>query len=273
MDAIQRNNPDLALELITMKTTGDKILGQKLDTIGGKGLFVKELETALQEERVDICVHSYKDVPVPENSDLPIVAVLRREDPRDVLIYPAGRDTPDFTKPLGSASLRRQLQLRAVYPDWERAPIRGNIDTRLRKLDSGQFGGLVLAAAALKRLNMWNRVGREFTTEEIVPAACQGVLAIQGRAGENYSFLASINCPDTRDTCHAERAFIRCLDGGCSTPTAAYATVNGGEMVLTGLHVNDLGQVRKNTVTGPRELAEVHGRYLAKSLQFGTIVG
>ncbi len=147
MDALQAAHPGIELELVTMKTTGDKILDRTLDQVGGKGLFVKELDAALQAGRVDLTVHSCKDLPMDLPEDLPVAAFLRREDPRDALVLPAGERGIPADRPIGSASPRRRVQLRELFPAAEVRPVRGNVQTRLRKLDEGGYGALVLAAA------------------------------------------------------------------------------------------------------------------------------
>ena len=152
MDALQAAHPDVRLELVTMKTTGDKILDRTLDQVGGKGLFVRELDDALRAGRVDLTVHSCKDLPMDLAEDLPIAAFLRREDPRDALVLPQGASEWDARLPAGSASPRRRVQLRELFPAAEVRPVRGNVQTRLRKLDEGGYGALILAAAGMKRL-------------------------------------------------------------------------------------------------------------------------
>ena len=171
MEAVKAAHPEIALELVTMKTTGDKILDRTLDKVGGKGLFAKELDAALGDGRVDVTVHSCKDLPMEENPALPLVAFSRREDPRDVLVLPEGVRELDFSKPIGCASLRRKMQLEQLFPQATVAPVRGNVLTRLRKLDEGQYAALVLAGAGLKRLGLEGRICRWFSTEEILPAA------------------------------------------------------------------------------------------------------
>jgi len=178
--AIKTYDPEINTELIKIKTTGDIILDKTLDKIGGKGLFVKELDIALANGTVDICVHSYKDMPTDDDPEYPVVAVSPREDPRDVLILPAGKKTLDPDKPVGCSSKRRQVQFNIIYPNQPIAPIRGNVITRIEKLDLGQYSALTLAAAGIKRLGLWERCSRAFTIEEILPSACQGILAIQG---------------------------------------------------------------------------------------------
>ena len=160
---------------------------------------------------------------VPE--ELPVLAFSRREDPRDVLVLPEGVSELDLSKPIGSSSLRRVLQLKEIYPDAEFKSVRGNVLTRLRKLDSGEYSALVLAAAGLKRLGLEGRISRYFEPEEVIPSAGQGILAVQGRAGEDYGYLEGY--ADAEGTCAAlcERAFVRELDGGCSSPIAAHARI------------------------------------------------
>lgn len=174
MDAIRAAHPEVGLELVTMKTTGDKILDRTLDKVGGKGLFVKELDAALLDGRVDLTVHSCKDLPMEEDPRIPLAGFSRREDPRDVLVLPQGAEELDPSRPIGCASARRAVQLRALFPGVAVAPVRGNVLTRLRKLDEGQFSALVLAAAGLKRLGLEERITRYFTVEELLPAAGQG---------------------------------------------------------------------------------------------------
>lgn len=266
MASIQAACPGFRLELVTMKTTGDRILDRPLEAIGGKGLFVKELDQALAAGRVDLCVHSYKDMPVPENPELPVVAMSRREDPRDVLILPEGASQPDRSLPLGSSSPRRRAQLAELFPEWPCEVVRGNILTRLRKLDAGQYGGLVLAAAGLLRLGLESRISRVFTPEEIVPAAGQGALAIQGRAGDDYGWLEGVGDPDSRDAVKAERAFIETLGGGCSAPAAAYAIVSGNTLKIQGFCVDAQGKAYRAERQGTRENAQEIGMLMAREI-------
>lgn len=265
--AIRRKRPDLDFEIVPMKTTGDKILDKSLDAIGGKGLFIKELDDALASGRVDLCVHSYKDVPVPDAPSLRIVAATKREDPRDVLVLPAGKNELARDLPIGTSSLRRRCQLAALYPDRRCEPVRGNVQTRLRKLDAGEFSGLVLAAAGLKRLGLWDRVSRVFEVDELLPSACQGILAIQGRAGEDYSYLSAVADADAADAASAERSFIEALGATCASPVAAYAAIDRGALTLTGLFVDDDGVKRTGSKTGSRSDARRIGVELAASLK------
>lgn len=238
IDTIHATIPDLDVQLITMKTTGDMILDETLDKIGGKGLFVKELDQALLENKVDITVHSFKDMPMELNPALPVVAAGKREDPRDVLILRAGTEKLDPNKPIGCSSARRRIQIKRLYPQMEVQPVRGNIQTRLKKLDDGQFSALILAAAGIRRLGLTDRISRIFEVDEILPAACQGVIAVQARTGETIDFLSGFADEKAMACAMAERAFVRALDGGCSSPVAAYARYEGDVVVLTGMYVS-----------------------------------
>ena len=268
MEAVGKAFPQAELELLTMKTTGDKILDRTLEQIGGKGLFVKELDLALREDRADFTVHSLKDMPMQTPEDLPLVAFSRRADPRDVLVLPEGATELEKGKPIGCSSRRRQLQLKKLYPDFDIQPVRGNVQTRLRKLDEGQYGALVLAAAGLKRLGLEGRIHRYFEVEEILPAAGQAILAVQARVGTDASVLRTFHDEDAACCALAERAFVRQLDGGCTSPVAAYAEVKGEALVLTGLYVSpDETVIRRGVTRGSRQEAEALGAALALELK------
>ena len=270
MDLIAKAEPAAELELVTMKTTGDKILDKTLDKIGGKGLFVRELDQALRDKRADFTVHSLKDMPMEVPEDLPLVAFSCREDPRDVLVLPEGKSELDPTKPIGCSSRRRQLQLRRLFPDMDIAPVRGNVQTRLSKLEAGQFSALVLAAAGLKRLGLESRISRYFTTEEILPAAGQGILVVQSRKGISADCLRLVHDEETACCAKAERAFVRALDGGCSSPVAAHAVVAGKELLLTGFYVSPDERIqRRGSIRGGMADAETLGQSLARMLKEG----
>lgn len=270
MEAIAKSHPHLSLELVTMKTTGDKILDRPLDKIGGKGLFVKELDEALVEYQVDITVHSGKDLPMELKETLPLVAFSKREDPRDVLVLPRGAEGLDTTKPIGCSSKRRGIFLQTLYPEATVAPIRGNLQTRLAKLDRGEFGGLVLAAAGLKRMGLEHRISRIFTPEEMLPACGQGILAVQGRLGEDTSFLQGFHSKESEVCILAERAFTRYLDGGCSSPVAAYATLAGENLTIQGLYIDAHGNPHRGSVSGHVNTGISMAEGLARQLKEGT---
>ena len=271
MGAVRSARPDIRLELVTMKTTGDRILDRTLDKVGGKGLFVKELDAALLDGKVDLTVHSCKDLPMDIDPRIPLAGFTAREDPRDVLVLPEGVSELDPAKPIGCASPRRAAQLRALFPGMAVAPVRGNVLTRLAKLDGGQFSALVLAAAGLRRLGLEHRVSRYFTVEELLPAAGQGILALQARAGEDLSYLEGVLDADGAACALAERAFVRALDGGCSSPIAAHAVVEGGIITIDGLYVDEQGRMRRDRLSGPREQGEELARRLAERLRGGCL--
>ena len=270
MEKIAKAEPAAELELVTMKTTGDKILDKTLDKIGGKGLFVRELDQALREERVDFTVHSLKDMPMEVPEDLPLAAFSSREDPRDVLVLPEGTTEIDRSKPIGCSSRRRQLQLKKLFPDMAIEPVRGNVQTRLAKLEAGQFSALVLAAAGLKRLGLEERISRYFSVEEILPAAGQGILAVQTRKGMDTNCLRLVQDEESACCARAERAFVRALNGGCSSPVAAHAVVEGTLLTLTGFYVSADERIqRKGSIRGSAADAEMLGKALARQLKEG----
>ena len=199
---------------------------------------------------------------------LPILAYSRRADPRDVLVLPEGADRLDPEKPLGSSSPRRALQLGGLFPGMRVESVRGNIQTRLSKMDGGQFSALVLAYSGILRLGLENRVSRVFSTDEMLPAAGQGILALQGRAEEDASFLSCADDENSRAAGLAERAFVRALDGGCSSPIAAYAELHGQELRLTGLYCREAdGSHTVEHMTGSRTDAEKLGVLLAERMR------
>lgn len=268
MEYLKNECPDREISLLTMKTTGDKILDRTLDKIGGKGLFVKELDKALLERKSDLSVHSLKDVPMEVPEELPLLAFSKREDPRDVLVLPRGSREIDFTKPIGCSSLRRILQLKELYPQAEFKSVRGNVQTRLNKLDGGEYSALILAAAGLKRLGLEERISRYFEPKEMIPAAGQGILAVQGRQGEDYSYLKHFADRDGTKAALAERAFVRYLDGGCSSPVAAHAIIHGDSIHLMGLYYQEsTGKYKKDSMYGTVDKAEELGVRLAKKLK------
>lgn len=270
MEKIAKAEPAAELELVTMKTTGDKILDKTLDKIGGKGLFVRELDQALREERVDFTVHSLKDMPMEVPEDLPLAAFSSREDPRDVLVLPEGTTEIDRSKPIGCSSRRRQLQLKKLFPDMAIEPVRGNVQTRLAKLEAGQFSALVLAAAGLKRLGLEERISRYFSVEEVLPAAGQGILVVQTRKGMDTDCLRLVQDKESACCARAERAFVRALNGGCSSPVAAHAVVEGTLLTLTGFYVSADERIqRKGSIRGSAADAEILGKTLARQLKEG----
>tara|TARA_A100001391_G_scaffold119086_2_gene80861 strand:+ start:2059 stop:2988 length:930 start_codon:yes stop_codon:yes gene_type:complete len=261
----------LTVELVRIKTQGDKILDTPLAKIGGKGLFVKELEQAMMDGRADIAVHSMKDVPMelPEGMALPVIC--EREDPRDAFVsnhHDALSALPEGAR-VGTSSLRRQAQVLANRPDLKVSSLRGNVQTRLGKLDSGDFDAIILAAAGLKRLEMHDRIRYEMPPEESLPAVGQGAVGIECRAGDELvqALLAPLNDPLTWDRVSAERAMNRRLEGGCQVPIAGFALLEGDTLWLRGLVASENGDtVLRAEARAPREEAAALGVRVAESL-------
>ena len=238
-DRLIRHHPGLQVELLVMKTTGDKILDTPLAKIGGKGLFVKELETAMLEGRADIAVHSMKDVPVKLPAELHIACVLKREDPRDCLLSRAGGDLASLPQGaiVGTSSLRRRSQLRALRPDLDLRDLRGNVNTRLAKLAKGEYHAIVLALAGMKRLGFEDQVTAAFPIEDMLPAIGQGIIGIECRRGDTRieQLIDVLEDRDATDAISAERALNATLQGGCQVPIAGHAIIDGERLALSGL--------------------------------------
>ncbi|OAQ20786.1 Porphobilinogen deaminase [Thermosulfurimonas dismutans] len=270
VNQIRTRYPEVQIEKVIIKTKGDKILDVPLAKIGGKGLFVKEIEEALLRKEIDFAVHSMKDVPSELPEGLGIVAIPEREDPRDVFV---GRELKSFSElpegaKVGTSSLRRQAQLKRLRPDLEILPLRGNVDTRLRKLSEGQYEAIILAEAGLKRLGL--DVEREPLSPEIMlPAVGQGVLAIEAREEdvETREILASLHHPKTALCAQAERAFLKRLQGGCQVPLAAHATLTDGLLVIEGFIADTEGRrFYRERLEGSPEEGEALGIKLAEIL-------
>ncbi|WP_334302894.1 hydroxymethylbilane synthase [[Clostridium] colinum] len=266
MRQLKEKYENIDIELITMKTTGDIILDKTLDKIGGKGLFIKELDRALISYKTDISVHSLKDMPMDIDENLPIVAYLKREKPTDVLILPKGVDTLDIKKPIGTSSKRRIFQLEKIYKGYSFKPVRGNILTRLEKLDNGEYSALILAYAGIKRLGLEDRICKIFNVDEILPACCQGIIAIQGKKGQDYSYLKVLNDKNTEYEAKCERAFVRELNGGCSLPISAFANIENDKIILKGFYADENNYI-KEEITGNVEEYEKIGINLARKFK------
>ena len=266
-DQIMSFDPGITVEIITMKTTGDKILDKSLEKIGGKGLFVKELDRALMDGRINIAVHSLKDMPMEENPDLPILAYGRREDPRDVILYRPGLEELPEQAVIGTSSRRRMIQMEKLYPGCTFRGIRGNVQTRMRKLETEGYDATLLAAAGLNRLGMEHVISRYFSVDEMIPAAGQGILAVQGRKGESHSWIERIDVRESRAAALAERNFIRVTGGDCTSPCAAHAQVNGNVLKLTGLYYNeDTEEYSVDVIVTDAAKAEQAGETLAERM-------
>jgi hydroxymethylbilane synthase len=242
---LQRRYPGTTIEINTIKTTGDKILDVPLAQVGGKGLFVKEIEEALLQQEADIAVHSMKDVPTEFPEGLHLAVICAREDPRDALIsrvrnakflIPAFHELPQGAK-IGTSSLRRSCQLLNVRPDLKIEQLRGNLDTRLKKLDEGQYDAIILAAAGVKRLGLHNRITETLPFAVSLPAIGQGAIGIECRRDDAFinTLIAPLNHDETSVCVRAERAFLKKLEGGCQVPIAAHARLADGRIMMDGL--------------------------------------
>ncbi len=264
-------NPDLQVELVTMSTRGDKILDSPLAKVGGKGLFVKELEQAMFDGRADIAVHSMKDMPVELPDGLEIGAILNREDPRDAFVsnkYDSLDALPEGAV-VGTSSLRRQCQLKAKRPDLQIHDLRGNVNTRLEKLDKGDYDAIILAAAGLKRLGFEERIKQEISPDEMMPAIAQGAIGIECRSGDDQvKALIDLLADDkTSIRITAERALNAALQGGCQVPIAGYAELSHGVIVLRGLVGQpDGSEIIQGVISGRPEDALELGAVLANDL-------
>ena len=271
--ALLLDRTGIACEVVVIRTSGDRLAEATLSAIGGKRLFVKEIEDALLSGDVDLAVHSSKDMPVVLPDGLEISAVLPREDPRDALILPHGpRATTDPGPPLGrigTSSVRRIAQLSRLYPSATFAPIRGNLDTRLRKLDDGDYDALVLAAAGLRRLERGERISTAIAIEDCVPAPGQGIIAVETRIGDAAvrDHVRRIDDPRSSLALRAERAVIARLGGGCQMPIGAHAAVATATITMTAI-VTSLDGVRaaRSATTGPAADPEAAGTAAAEAL-------
>lgn len=268
---IAQRRPGAVTKLVTIKTQGDKILDVPLAKIGGKGLFVKEIESALLEGRIDLAVHSMKDMPADLPDGLTIGAVPPREDPWDALVslkYSSLHTLPHGAR-VGTGSLRRAAQILNHRPDVVIVPLRGNVDTRLKKLETDDLDAIVLAAAGLKRLGLADRITACLDTDTLLPAVGQGALCIEARAEDETAepILKALNHTGTHTVIIAERAFLRRLEGGCQVPLAAHATLVDGRLNLVGLVAElDGRRMVKAGIQGPAAQAEALGRRLAEDL-------
>jgi hydroxymethylbilane synthase len=270
--ALEGLYPAIRVEILGMTTQGDRVLDVTLAKIGGKGLFVKELEVALAEGRADIAVHSAKDVPMVLAEGFRLAAILPREDPRDAFVSArhARIDELPAGGVVGTSSLRREAQLRARFPALDVRPLRGNLDTRLAKLDRGDYDAIVLAVAGLRRLGLGGRIRAMLAPEDSLPAAGQGALAIEVRAdrADLVTLLVPLNDPATEKCVRAERTVSRALAGSCQVPLAAYALIENETLWLRGLVASPDGtQVARGEVRAPASEPERAGTELATLLR------
>ncbi|MCL2102659.1 MAG: hydroxymethylbilane synthase [Syntrophorhabdaceae bacterium] len=261
----------LPVEIVKIRTTGDMILDTLLSSAGGKGLFVKEIEEALFSGKVDIAVHSMKDVPVDLPDGLGIVCVMKREDPRDVFLsarYELLEELPRGAR-VGTSSLRRQAQLLAARPDIEVVGLRGNVDTRIRKMEEGEYDAVILAAAGVRRLGWEDKIRQYLPVEHSVPAAGQGALGIEARLDDKSAaeMVAFLDDMETRLAVCAERKMIECMEGGCRAPVAAHAVISEGKILLTGMAGRpDGSEIVRGSRSGPMDAPVELGVALAEEL-------
>lgn len=257
-------------EIVKIKTTGDKITGSPLAKIGGKGLFVKEIEEALARKEIDIAVHSMKDVPIELKRGLKIGAITEREDPSDALISRDGRKLSELKAPkLGTSSLRRQVQLKNLVRDATIENLRGNLDTRIKKLKEGKYDAIVVASAGLKRLGLLNEATEFFSPEVMLPAIGQGSLGIEIREDDRelIEIIKFLDNEKSHTEVSAERAFLKKLEGGCQVPIACYAVLHNGNLKINGMVSSlDGKKLIKSEKIGTKEDAESLGIELAKEL-------
>lgn len=264
-------HPGLDVQLVPMTTRGDQIQDRPLAEIGGKGLFLKELEVAMLEGRADAAVHSLKDVPMQLDGPFVVAAVLERADPFDALVSPrfAALEELPYGARVGTSSQRRQALLRAHRPDLKLLDLRGNVQTRLRKLDAGEYDAIVLACAGLQRLGLGERIRERLTAPRFIPAVAQGAIAVECRAGDadTLALLATLDHAPTRACVGAERAMNRLLGGSCHVPIAGYASLSGDRLSLEGL-VGDAkdGRNVRGYASGPMSEPEKLGEQVADML-------
>ncbi len=270
--ALLRNkHPGLNVVLVPMTTQGDRILDRPLADIGGKGLFIKELELAMSEHRADIAVHSMKDVPTEMPPGFTLAAMLPRADPRDAFVstrYQSFASLPQGAR-VGTSSLRRQCQLKSARPDLDLITLRGNVDTRLRKLDEEHYDAIILAAAGLIRLGLQSRITEYFTPEQSVPAVGQGIIGIECRDDDatNIGYVRALNDPRSWQCCVAERSFAKRLEGSCQSPIAGFATLDGEQLQLHGVVGSPDGhEMYRGSHSGTVADAEAIGVRLAEEL-------
>ena len=268
---LEKKYPGMTVSLTKIKTTGDKILDVPLAQVGGKGLFVKEIEEAMLAHEIDIAVHSMKDVPTMFPDGLHLSCITKREDARDALLTRNNMKFKDLPQgaTIGTSSLRRQAQLMSVRPDFKIAQLRGNVDTRLRKLKEGQFDAIILAAAGVRRLGLAGNVSEYLDTAISLPAIGQGALGIECRVDDRElnDLIAFFNHQDTRTCVTGERALLRRLEGGCQVPIACYGQMVNGKLHLIGLVGSvDGKRIIKETIEGEAEKAEKLGVTLAEKL-------
>lgn len=258
-DALVKSFPNLEVEIIAIETKGDKNLNTPIYKIQGKGAFTEELEHLLREEKVDYAVHSLKDLPSDLPEDLPLVACLPRKNPKDALVVKEGLSLEAFEaldqKKIGTSSIRRSIQILDIYPNSQILDIRGNVQTRLRKLEEGDYDAIILAAAGLERLGLEDRARKFFEVEEMVPSCGQGIIGIQGKSGRDHDKILAISDKQAMAEAEIERSYLNEISGGCSSPSCAHAIMDGEDVEIHAYYVDMKKGVHQITRKVPKDQA------------------
>ena len=246
--SIQQSCPDVDVKLVTMSSFGDKNLDRSIESMGKENLFSDTLESALSYKTIDIAVHSYKDLPINLNKTLPIVALSERENPLEALLL---RENCSDNAVIGTSCRRRALQTLKLYPNYTVRDIRGSVPLRLEKMDKGEFDGLILAVAGLKRLGLDGRISKIFSADEIVPSACQGIIAVQGRKNEDYSYLREFDCNTSHIVSEAELTFVKAMNtDGSAYNNGVYAEICGDNVKIVGCSIVGGNRIVKSAISG-----------------------
>lgn len=274
IDQLKKYVKDVEFEIKVITTTGDIILDKTLDKIGGKGLFVLEIEKALKDNEIDLAIHSMKDVPNNIDEVFEITSILKREDPRDVLISKNNKKLEDMASGsvIGTSSLRRAAQIKNLRPDLRFEPIRGNVDTRIKKVKNEEFDGIILAAAGLNRIGLKNEITQYFDVVDVVPAVGQGALCVEFRKNDEFikNIIKELNKYNEIRDVLAERVFLEATNGSCSVAMGAFGEVKEDKLTLTGFYCENINEpIIKNVVCGRLEDYEILGKNLAEKCKLG----
>ena len=268
---LQKKFPDLIVQIQTINTTGDVKINRSLSEIGGKGVFVKEIEEALLSKKIDVAVHSLKDVPSVLPDGLVIGCVLKRDDPRDCLISKSNLRIDELNEyaKIATSSLRRKYQIQSKFPKLRFTPIRGNVDTRIKKLFLGDFEAVVLAVAGLKRLGLQSQISQYFHTDYVVPAPCQGIIGVECRSNDQhaFSFISKINDSNTEIATKLERSFLKAFGGDCSIPLGCYTEVDNGNVNANSVFIDvENNEIYSEKIFGKVDESEALGIQMARVL-------
>ena len=264
--AVNEIDPDIEFHLVTYRNVGGRNQSLDIDSTNTKVPLTRDIENALASEKIDIAVHSFRDMPYSENPDFPVVALTERVSALDALVLPEGISELDNSLPVGTSSLRRAIQFKRLHPDADIAPIRGNITTRLAKLDLGEYSAVILSLTGLIRLGHEERVSRIFTAEEMIPSGSQGIIAIQSRLGDNCAYLAPLHSWRSETVSLAERQFLRTMTEQTTFSTGVFAELRGEQIVIMGMFVSSDGKIITSRISGEAARAQSLGEELALKL-------